>query len=64
MLVLLAVGLMNLPWMLLVTSAIFLEKTQSQGPRLSFYLGALLLFYGLLAFIIPSLLPGLYAGRF
>ncbi len=64
MLVLLAVGLMNLPWMLLVTSAIFLEKNQLQGPRLSFYLGALLLSYGLLAFIIPSLLPGLYKGHF
>ncbi len=64
MLVLLAVGLMNLPWMLLVTSVIFLEKSWPQGPRLSFYLGALLLFYGLVAFIDPSLLPGLYAGRF
>lgn len=64
MLVLLAVGLMNLPWMLLVTVGIFLEKSWPQGPRLSFYLGALLLFYGLLAFIDPALLPGLYTGRF
>lgn len=64
MLVLLAVGFMNLPWMLLVTAVIFLEKAWPQGPRLSFYLGAALLFYGLLAFINPSLLPGLYAGRF
>ncbi len=64
MLVLLAVGFMNLPWMLLVTGAIFLEKVWSQGPRLSFYPGAVLLFYGLLAFINPSLLPGLYMGHF
>jgi predicted metal-binding membrane protein len=62
MLVLLAVGLMNLFWMLLVTVAVFLEKTWSQGPRLSFYLGAALIFYGLLAFIDPLLLPGLSIG--
>ncbi len=64
MLVLLAVGLMNLPWMLLVTVAVFLEKTWSQGSQLSFYLGVALICYGFLAFINPLLLPGLYVGRF
>lgn len=64
MLILLAVGFMNLSWMLLVTVVIFLEKVWSRGPWLSFYLGAALLFYGLLAFIDPALLPGLYLGHF
>ncbi len=64
MLVLLAVGFMNLLWMLLVTVLVFLEKVWPQGPRLSFSLGVALIFFGLLSFIDPSLLPGLYAGRF
>ena len=61
---LLAVGLMNLPWMLLVTALIFLEKIWSQGTNASCLLGAALIFFGLLAFVDPSLLPGLYAGHF
>ncbi len=64
MLVLIAVGLMNLPWMLLVTGVVFLEKVWSQGPRLRFLLGFALIFFGLLAFIDPALLPGLYVGHF
>ena len=64
MLILIAVGLMNLPWMLLVTGLVFLEKVSSQGPRLRSWLGFALIFFGLLAFIDPALLPGLYAGHF
>ena len=64
MVILLAVGFMNLPWMLLVTVLVFLEKVWSRGQHLSFYLGVALIAFGLLSFIDPSLLPGLYAGRF
>jgi predicted metal-binding membrane protein len=60
MLILVAVGLMNLPWMLLITLLVFLEKVWEQGYRLRFFLGIALIFFGLLAFIDPLLLPGLY----
>jgi predicted metal-binding membrane protein len=62
MLVLVAVGLMNLTWMILVTVLIFLEKTWHQGHRLSFFVGVALIFYSILAAADPSLLPGLYIG--
>ena len=62
MLVLIAVGLMNLTWMILVTVLIFLEKAWDQGSRLSFFIGMALIFYGILAVADPSLLPGLSPG--
>jgi predicted metal-binding membrane protein len=62
MLILVAVGLMNLTWMILVTVLIFLEKAWHQGHRLSFFVGMALIFYGILAAADPSLLPGLYIG--
>lgn len=62
MLILIAVGLMNLTWMVLVTVLIFLEKTWAQGSRLSLFIGVALIFYGILAAADPLLLPGLYPG--
>lgn len=64
MLILVAVGLMNLPWMFLITLLIFLEKVWKQGSRLRLFLGIALILFGLLAFIDPSLLPGLSPGPF
>ena len=61
-LVLIAVGLMNLTWMILVSVLIFLEKAWYQGHRLRFFIGIALIFYGILAAADPSLLPGFYAG--
>lgn len=60
MLVMVAVGLMNLPWMVLLTIVIFLEKTWDQGVRLSFFVGFSLLIFTMLAFAEPALLVGLY----
>jgi len=39
MLVMVIVGFMNLPWMVLLTLVIFVEKTWSYGDRLSFLMG-------------------------
>jgi predicted metal-binding membrane protein len=60
MLIMIAVGLMNLFWMVLLTFVIFIEKIWFNGNRLSAPIGVLLIMYGLLAFVDPALLPGLY----
>jgi predicted metal-binding membrane protein len=60
MLVMVAVGLMNLPWMVLLTVLIFLEKTWRYGDRLGFYVGFGLLTFAALALAEPALLPGLF----
>lgn len=60
MVVLIAVGVMNLAWMAAIAAAVFLEKTWSHGPAVSKVIGAALLGF---AFFIPgnpALLPGLY----
>ncbi len=59
MLVMVVVGLMNLPWMILFTILIFLEKTWPYGHRLSFFIGIGLILFALLAFIDPTVLSGL-----
>ena len=59
MLVMVVVGLMNLPWMVLLTMLIFLEKTWQYGHRLSFFIGIGLLLFAMLAFIDPGLLSSL-----
>ncbi len=56
MLVMVVVGFMNLPWMVLLTLAIFVEKTWSSGDRLSFFIGVSLILVALLAFIDPTVL--------
>ena len=60
MIVLLAVGLMNLFWMVLITLVIFIEKVWYYSYRLNSLIGVALIFYGLLSYIQPSLLTGLY----
>lgn len=60
MLVMVVVGLMNLPWMVLLTVVIFVEKTWRQGARLSFFVGFSLLVFAVLALAVPALLAGLY----
>lgn len=59
MLVMVAVGLMNLVWMLLLTAVIFVEKVWFDGNRLSSPLGVVLIMYGVFAFVDPTLLAGL-----
>lgn len=56
MLVMVVVGLMNLPWMVLLTIVIFLEKTWQYGDRLSFLIGIGLMLFAMLAFIDPMFL--------
>ena len=60
MIVLLAVGLMNLPWMVLITLVIFIEKVWHDASRLNPLIGMALVAYGVLSFINPALLSGLY----
>ena len=60
MIVLVAVGLMNLFWMVLITLVIFIEKVWHNGDRLNSLIGMALIVYGMLAFIDPTLLSGLY----
>jgi predicted metal-binding membrane protein len=56
MLVMIVVGFMNLPWMVLLTLVIFVEKTWCSGDRLSFFIGVSLILVALLAFIDPIVL--------
>ena len=58
MLVMVAVGLMSLPWMLLLTLVIFCEKTWSKGARFGFFVGFALLVFAALALAEPALLSG------
>ena len=51
MVVLIAVGVMNLAWMAVIAAAVFLEKTWTHGPALSKTIGAALLIF---AFFIPA----------
>lgn len=60
MIVLIAVGLMNMFWMVLITLVIFIEKVWHHGHRLSSLIGMVLIGYGVLSFISPPLLSGLY----
>lgn len=61
-LLLVAVGLMNLFWMLIITLIIFLEKIWYRGKAVSVFVGVGLLLFGFLACLSPWLLPGLYSG--
>jgi predicted metal-binding membrane protein len=60
MIVLIAVGLMNVFWMLLITLVIFIEKVWHDSYRLNSLIGMALIVYGMLSFIDPTLLSGLY----
>jgi predicted metal-binding membrane protein len=60
MIVLIAVGLMNLFWMVLITLVIFIEKVWYDGYRLSSLIGMALIVYGVFSYINPTLLSGLY----
>jgi len=60
MIVLIAVGLMNLFWMVLITLVIFIEKVWHGADRLNSLIGIALIAYGVLSFIEPTLLSGLY----
>ena len=60
MVVLIAVGVMNLAWMAVLTVVIFLEKTWKYGPALSRITGAALIVFALFVPAHPELLPGLH----
>jgi predicted metal-binding membrane protein len=60
MLVLVAMGVMNLLWMVLVAGVVILEKTWRHGPRVALAVGAALIALGLLVPAHPGLAPGLY----
>lgn len=60
MVVLIAVGVMNLPWMVALTVAIFLEKTWRYGRQFSRVIGIALVVFALFVPSHPQLLPGLW----
>jgi len=60
MLVLIAVGVMNLAWMAVLTVVIFLEKTWKYGPAFSRITGVSLIVFARFVPAHPELLPGLY----
>lgn len=53
MLVLFAVGLMNLIWMVLLTVAIFIEKVLPQGPLISKLIALALVLFGIFTLVAP-----------
>jgi predicted metal-binding membrane protein len=53
MLVLFAVGLMNLVWMLLLTVAIFVEKVLPQGQLISKLIALVLVLFGIYTLVTP-----------
>ena len=59
MVVLVAVGVMNLAWMAVLTVVIFLEKTWKYGPAFSRITGVSLIVFALFVPAHPELLPGL-----
>ena len=64
MIVLIAVGAMNLPVMVSLTGVILTEKLWRHGPRFSKCVGVLLLTGAVLAPLIPALLlPGLHPAH-
>lgn len=60
MVVLTAVGVMNLAWMGIIAVAVLLEKTWRQGRTLSRFIGVALLIFACFVPANPALLPGLY----
>jgi predicted metal-binding membrane protein len=60
MLVLIAVGVMNLAWMAAIAAAVLLEKTWRHGTTFSRAVGAGLIVFACFVPAYPALLPGLY----
>jgi predicted metal-binding membrane protein len=60
MVVLIAVGVMNLAWMPVVAVTVLLEKSWSHGRALSRIVGVALIVFAFFALGNPALLPGLY----
>ncbi|MBI3328541.1 MAG: DUF2182 domain-containing protein, partial [Nitrospinae bacterium] len=61
MVMLLAMGLMNLAWMGLLTVAIFLEKVSWHGAAFGKLIGGVLILLGIVMLITPRLIPGFLA---
>ncbi len=62
MIVLVAVGAMNVPAMVALAGVILIEKVWRRGQAFSRVVGGLLLVVAVLVPFIPSLLPGLVAA--
>lgn len=60
MVVLIAVGVMNLAWMAVLAVVIFLEKTWKYGAAFSRIIGVALIVFALFVPAHPELLPGLH----
>ncbi len=59
MLTLVAVGLMNLPWMFAITLIVFAEKVWRYGDRLAPAVGVGLVLLGIFTAVDPGLILGL-----
>jgi predicted metal-binding membrane protein len=60
MVVLITVGVMNLPWMVGLAAVIFIEKIWRYGKAFSIAFGVALIIFACLVPWNPSLIPGLY----
>ena len=60
MLALVAVGLMNLPWMVAITLIVWMEKVWRHGDHLAVVVGLALVLLGILAAADPRLIHGLW----
>jgi predicted metal-binding membrane protein len=61
MIVLVAVGIMDVPAMILLAGVILIEKVWRYGATFSIVVGIVLLIVAALAPFVPWLLPGLHA---
>ena len=61
MVALIAVGIMDLRWMVLLTVVVALEKTWRYGPQLALVVGIALIVLGLLVPWYPGIVPGLHS---
>jgi len=60
MVVLITVGVMNLPWMVGLAAVIFIEKIWRYGKAFSIAFGVALIIFACFVPWNPSLIPGLY----
>ena len=61
MVVLIAVGIMDLRWMVLLTVVVTLEKTWRYGPQVALAAGIALIILGLLVPWYPGIVPGVHS---
>jgi hypothetical protein len=54
-----AIGVMSILWMALVTALVFIQRTLPGGDRVTPFLGAILVAFGIWIAVSPASVPGL-----